>query len=99
MKMTKLMEWVVCAGTLLGVWATFAFRLVDGIPIQYQRAALPVPIYLFIMFGIYSIALVLYRVATFNDCPDAAKELRAEIEEARKDLASKGFKFETKKST
>lgn len=36
---------------------------------------------------------MLYRTFTFNDCPEAAKELQAEILEARKDLIAKGFKF------
>lgn len=30
---------------------------------------------------------------TFNDCTEAAKELKQDIEKARSDLKSKGFKF------
>ena len=36
------------------------------------------------------------RVATFNDCEDAAKELQKQIGEAREDLRNKGFNFEDK---
>ena len=36
------------------------------------------------------------RVATFNDCEEAAKELQQQISEAREDLRSKGFNFEEK---
>ena len=36
------------------------------------------------------------RVATFNDCEDAAKELQLQISETREDLRSKGFNFEEK---
>ena len=39
-----------------------------------------------------------FRVATFNDCEDAAAELQAQIKEAREDLRSKGFNFEQKSS-
>ena len=43
---------------------------------------------------VYSVVVILYRVATFNDCNEAAIELKQQIEEARKDLKSKGFKFD-----
>ena len=36
------------------------------------------------------------RVATFNDCEAASKELQRQIGEAREDLRSKGFNFEEK---
>ena len=36
------------------------------------------------------------RVATFNDCEDASKELQRQIGEAREDLRRKGFNFEDK---
>lgn len=41
----------------------------------------------------YSAFTVLYRVFTFNDCPEAAEEIQKQIEEAKADLAAKGFKF------
>jgi dolichyl-phosphate mannosyltransferase polypeptide 3 len=49
------------------------------------------PIYALIAFACYSLAVIGYRVATFNDCTDAAEELRKQINEARADLKSKGF--------
>ncbi|CAH1265548.1 DPM3 [Branchiostoma lanceolatum] len=51
------------------------------------------PMYLLMTFACYSLATIGYRVATFNDCEDAAKELQQEIEEARRDLMKKGLKF------
>mgnify|MGYP001203653766 CR=1 FL=1 len=36
------------------------------------------------------------RVATFNDCEDASKELQRQIGDAREDLRRKGFNFEDK---
>lgn len=37
---------------------------------------------------------ILYRVFTFNDCPEAAAEIQRQIKEARADLSAKGFKFD-----
>lgn len=51
------------------------------------------PVYLLVVFGCYSLATVGYRVATFNDCEDAAKELQAQIKEAKADLKKKGLKM------
>lgn len=48
---------------------------------------------LFSVFQFYSVFTVLYRVFTFNDCPEAAEELQKQIEEAKKDLAAKGLKL------
>lgn len=42
---------------------------------------------------LYAVVTVLYRVFTFNDCPEAAEELQKHIDEAKADLSAKGFKF------
>ncbi|CAG2105800.1 unnamed protein product, partial [Medioppia subpectinata] len=49
------------------------------------------PVYLVLVFGAVSAAIVLYRVFTFNDCPDAHRELKRQITEATDDLRRKGF--------
>lgn len=59
---------------------------------------LALPVILLGIFGITSVAIIAYRVYSFNDCREAAKELTEQIKEAKKDLTSKGFKFETKSS-
>ena len=53
----------------------------------------PLPVYLVVVFGCYSLATVGYRVITFNDCEAAAKELQEQIVEAKKDLTKKGIKL------
>ena len=50
-------------------------------------------IMLWSIFQLYAVVTVLYRVFTFNDCPEAEKEIQKQIIEARKDLSMKGFKF------
>lgn len=42
---------------------------------------------------LYSVFIILYRVFTFNDCPEAADEIQKQIEEAKADLKTKGLKF------
>lgn len=51
------------------------------------------PIIFVLLFGLYAASVVLYRVFTFNNCEEAAKELQVEIAEARKDLLDKGLKW------
>ena len=43
--------------------------------------------------------LINFRVATFNDCDEAADEVMGQIKEAREDLRTKGFKFEKAESS
>jgi len=43
------------------------------------------------IFGIVSACIVLYRTFTFNNCDEAAVELRSQIEDAKKYLKEKGL--------
>ena len=92
--MTKLLEWVFGVSVIGAAWAFVTFDILKmSIPRTYREVAWPMPLYLLVTFGCYSLATVGYRVATFNDCDDAAKELQAQIKEAREDLRKKGLKF------
>lgn len=51
------------------------------------------PIYFLIGFGVISVTIILYRVATFNNCIEANEELKRQIKQAQADLADKGFRF------
>ena len=44
--------------------------------------------------GVIVLAILINRIRTFNDCPEAAAELRKQIAQAREDLTAKGFKFD-----
>lgn len=92
--MTKLAQWLFGL-TLLGTtWVTLNFDLLGlDLPQTYKQVIWPLPVYLLVAFGCYSLATIGYRVATFNDCEDAAKELQEQIKAAKKDLSSRGFKF------
>lgn len=61
---------------------------------QFNIYSKKLPLLFVVAFGLVSLVILVYRVLTFNNCDDAANELKNEIEEARKDLKSKGFKFD-----
>nr|CAD7459203.1 unnamed protein product [Timema tahoe] len=91
--MTKLMEWIFGAILFLGVWAALlTFHLNSGFLKDYSDVIIPFPLIVLL----YAATVILWRVFTFNDCEDAAKELQQQIIEAKEDLQSKGFLFEEK---
>ncbi|XP_046840519.1 dolichol-phosphate mannosyltransferase subunit 3-like [Xenia sp. Carnegie-2017] len=93
--MTKLMQWLCFFGLVFTIWMTL---LADILPLSISKdlkdVVLPFPIYMVLVFGCYSLMVIGYRVLTFNDCEDAAESLKKEIQEARKDLTMKGFRFD-----
>lgn len=93
------MEWVIGLFSILVVWMFFAFNVSGTVPEYLQRAFLPVPVLLIFAFGFASIGIIVYRTLTFNDCPEAAEELKKQVSEARRDLEAKGMKFESKKDS
>jgi dolichyl-phosphate mannosyltransferase polypeptide 3 len=96
--MTKLMQWL---SLILLSFAAWVSVVTDCIPLavsgQSKQVIWLLPVYLLIVFACYSLAVIGYRVATFNDCTEASDELQRQVTEARKDLTSKGFKFTTPK--
>ncbi|GKT51123.1 dolichol-phosphate mannosyltransferase subunit 3 [Colletotrichum spaethianum] len=61
------------------------------IPAKIQTEIVPVlPFWVLISFGSYLLARLGYNVMTFNDVPEAHKELMAEIDEAVVDLRKLG---------
>ncbi|XP_035170195.1 dolichol-phosphate mannosyltransferase subunit 3 [Oxyura jamaicensis] len=92
--MTKLAQWL-CGLALLGsAWAALALSPPGlRLPAPCRQALLPLPAYLLVAFGCYALATVGYRLATFNDCEEAAAELREHISEAREDLRRRGLRF------
>ncbi|XP_026999842.1 dolichol-phosphate mannosyltransferase subunit 3 [Tachysurus fulvidraco] len=92
--MTKLLEWLLGLSLVAVAWGLVTFDLLGlRLPAVYKEVTWPMPVYLLVVFGCYSLATVGYRVATFNDCEDAATELKAQIQEAKADLQKKGMKM------
>uniref|UniRef100_A0A6M2DY65 Dolichol-phosphate mannosyltransferase subunit 3 n=1 Tax=Xenopsylla cheopis TaxID=163159 RepID=A0A6M2DY65_XENCH len=92
--MTKLVEWTFVMSCVLGIWSSIVTKTLH-IPMldDWLYLILPLPLILLFLIGIYSVTVVLYGVFTFNDCPEAAKELQKQIEEAKAELRLKGFIF------
>jgi len=93
--MTKLLEWLSVATLLASVWATLLWGDLVKLTPEVRFHVFLSPVYFVIAVGLVSLVIVLYRTATFRDCPEAYEELRRQIEEARKDLKSKGFQFKS----
>ena len=108
--MTKLLEWLSLAAVVGLVWAgAYTDTLLPQYKTQLLWSPV-ILVLLFGLFSVVTIIyrwrclwfIVLIinafacRVATFNDCEDAAKELQKQIGEAREDLRNKGFNFEDK---
>ncbi|MED6281397.1 Dolichol-phosphate mannosyltransferase subunit 3, partial [Characodon lateralis] len=92
--MTKLLQWLLGVSLLGAIWTVVAFDLLElSLPRTYREVAWPMPLYLLVSFGCYSLATVGYRVATFNDCDEAARELQEQIREAKDDLKKKGLRM------
>ena len=93
MKMTKLQQWLTFATLVLSVWIpTYTKHLL--LDTTTSNVILLAPFVALVVFAVYSVLVIAYRVVTFNDCPEAAAEIKAEIVEARKELSDKGMKFE-----
>ena len=65
---------------------TTSTSTIDGLPLT----KLQLPFWALISFGAYLLFKLGWGVFTFNDVPDAHKELMQQIAEARKDLQAKG---------
>ncbi|XP_050305785.1 dolichol-phosphate mannosyltransferase subunit 3 [Anthonomus grandis grandis] len=92
--MTKLMEWLFAVGTLGTIWLALITNTIENSFVRdHYTLLLLSPVILVGLFGLGSLALVLYRVYTFNNCDEAAVDLQKEIIEAKEDLKRLGFKF------
>nr|XP_016936623.1 dolichol-phosphate mannosyltransferase subunit 3 [Drosophila suzukii] len=92
--MTNLQRWLFYASLFAVPYLSIVLGAVQTqLTSKYFLHIQLLPLLLLVIFGLYSVWTVLYRTLTFNDCPEAAKELQDEILEARKDLIAKGFRF------
>lgn len=92
--MTKLLEWVSVLSAFVAVWYSLVAGYVKHPMIEKNMTLVIVsPLIFVILFGLYAVSVILYRVFTFNNCEDAAKELQEEIKEAKRDLQEKGLRW------
>ncbi|CAK1359738.1 hypothetical protein CB0940_05890 [Cercospora beticola] len=70
---------------------TILFAGLLPLPAAIQTEIIPyLPFWALISFGAYLLGKLGYGVLTFNDVPEAHEELMQQIQEARKDLKTKG---------
>jgi len=92
--MTKLVEWLVAAGVVGALWLSILTnRIENSLTRDHYTLVLLSPVIFVGLFGLFSLALVIYRALTFNNCDEASAELQKEIAEAKADLKRLGFKF------
>ncbi|EFB25777.1 hypothetical protein PANDA_011512, partial [Ailuropoda melanoleuca] len=92
--MTKLAQWLWGLALLGSTWAALTTGALGlELPSSCREVLWPLPAYLLVSAGCYALGTVGYRVATFHDCEDAARELQSQIQEARADLTRRGMRF------
>ncbi|XP_055328858.1 dolichol-phosphate mannosyltransferase subunit 3-like [Paramacrobiotus metropolitanus] len=92
--MLKVLEWIIAGVLTLAVWLAAVLNVHSWKLSSFgTNVVLYFPVIAVLIFGLTSAAIIAYRVSTFRDCPDAAKELQQEIEEARADLKRKGLRL------
>ncbi|XP_022126377.2 probable dolichol-phosphate mannosyltransferase subunit 3 isoform X1 [Pieris rapae] len=92
--MTKLLEWVSAASAFFAIWYSLIGGYVKHPIIENNMDLILIsPIIFLILFGVYAVTVVLYRVFTFNNCEAAFLELQKQIKEANTELTAKGLKW------
>ncbi|KAL3851690.1 hypothetical protein ACJMK2_015417 [Sinanodonta woodiana] len=91
----KLFQWLIGLSVFMSIWVALVF---DYVAVEFSKSNRQIvvlfPFYLLVVFAGYSLIVIGYRVATFNDCQEASEELKKQIQEAKQELTSRGFKFE-----
>jgi len=90
------MEWLTSFILVAVVWVGVYTEAIVSCCIKDNRTLiLASPLLALIGFGVYSVLLLIYRVANFNDCDEAAAELKEQIKEAKDDLTKRGLKLKS----
>ncbi|CAK7563682.1 MAG: hypothetical protein SEPTF4163_001557 [Sporothrix epigloea] len=92
--MTRATQTLSVAFLATSLYLSLYLRLIP-LPAIVQTEIVPVlPFWLLVAFGAYILARLGWGILTFNDCPEAHKELVAEIELARADLRKLGVSID-----
>ncbi|XP_063727285.1 dolichol-phosphate mannosyltransferase subunit 3-like [Symsagittifera roscoffensis] len=100
--MTKLIQWMLFLFSGLLFWISCLNLLPtdlvydsngDPIPSLLSFVVRALPVLTIVLFGLYSLVVIGYRVSSFNDCQNESDALKLEIDAARKALTAKGYKF------
>lgn len=94
--MSGLLRWQIFAGygvALLSVWycALSAIQTQPNIAAWQRKLVEYLPVWAILLLGLYAGLSVLYGVANFRDCPEAAAEIEQQVIQARKELKRRGI--------
>ncbi|KAG8626619.1 hypothetical protein KVT40_005564 [Elsinoe batatas] len=88
--MTKATQSISLFVLLSSIYAALFLGYVP-LPAVIEQEIIPVlPVWAIVSFGAYLLFKLGYGVFTFNDVPNAYKELMSEIEQAKSELRQKG---------
>ncbi|KAF2473376.1 dolichol phosphate mannosyltransferas-like protein subunit 3 [Lindgomyces ingoldianus] len=88
--MTRAQQTISIAMLLTSLYLA-CFMEVVSFPQKIQKEIIPVlPFWALVSFGAYLLFKLGWGVFTFNDVPEAHKELMEQIQQARKELQAKG---------
>jgi len=88
--MTRAQQTISIAMLLTSIYLALFLQVIP-LPEKVQDEVVPVlPFWALISFGSYLLFKLGWGVFTFNDVPEAHKEIMQQIAEARKDLSAKG---------
>ncbi|XP_059152174.1 dolichol-phosphate mannosyltransferase subunit 3-like [Physella acuta] len=94
MGVPKIFQWLIVLSISLSIWMAYAVGYFKtDLSKEYHDIIIVLPIYALITFACWVLAVIGFRVATFNDCVDASEQLKEQILEARRDLEKKGYKY------
>uniref|UniRef100_A0A224XVD6 Dolichol-phosphate mannosyltransferase subunit 3 n=1 Tax=Panstrongylus lignarius TaxID=156445 RepID=A0A224XVD6_9HEMI len=92
--MTKLFQWLLCISLYVAVWlAVLTRRVHNAFLDEWIDIVKFSPVIIAVLFGVCSLTIILWRVYTFNDCPQAAAELHEQIKKTKEELKRKGLEF------
>ncbi|KAF2872104.1 dolichol phosphate mannosyltransferas-like protein subunit 3 [Massariosphaeria phaeospora] len=88
--MTRAQQTISIALLLTSLYLAI-FTEIVSLPQTIQKEIVPViPLWALVSFGSYLLFKLGWGVFTFNDVPDAHKEILAQIQQARTELKAKG---------
>lgn len=91
--MLEMIKHLHLVGSAVVVWLSMIWFLNNKLTYSGQFHLWLMPFYAALSFAFGSLIVIAYRVARFNNCNQDYLELKQEIEQARKDLTIKGFRF------
>jgi len=88
--MTRATQTISLIVALVSAYLALFFQYIPVSP-KVQKEIIPVlPIWAIVAFGAYLLSRLGWGVMTFNDVPEAYKELMGQIDEAKVELKKKG---------